>query len=116
MYMGALPNGTYSPSSHHFSMLQSVIEGRYSSISRYSCYSLFFFLGNQFVAIFLNFQEHNSCCSSAENSLILSYKRSFNGFAAYLTDQESLKLASKCAGTFSCMVLEKNLCETLSIT
>ncbi|GMN24007.1 hypothetical protein TIFTF001_000354 [Ficus carica] len=59
VYMGALPDGEYTPSTHHFSLLQSVIQG-----------------------------------SSIEDYLIRSYERSFNGFAAKLTDQERQELAS----------------------
>ncbi|XP_024028105.1 subtilisin-like protease SBT4.6 isoform X2 [Morus notabilis] len=59
VYMGALPDGVYTPSTHHFSILQSIIQD-----------------------------------SSIAGSFIRSYKRSFNGFAAKLTDQERQKLAS----------------------
>ncbi|WRX35380.1 Peptidase S8/S53 domain - like 10 [Theobroma cacao] len=58
-YLGSLPERDYSPSSHHFSMLQAVIKQ-----------------------------------SSVANYLIRSYKRSFNGFAAKLTNEEANKLAS----------------------
>ncbi|KAF8397397.1 hypothetical protein HHK36_016310 [Tetracentron sinense] len=60
VYMGALPaEGEYSPSSHHHSILQQVLEG-----------------------------------SSMTESLVRSYKRSFNGFAAKLTDQEKQRLSN----------------------
>ncbi|XP_062085057.1 subtilisin-like protease SBT4.6 [Humulus lupulus] len=59
VYMGAIKDKFYSPTTHHLSILQSVVEG-----------------------------------SSVANSLIRSYKRSFNGFAAKLTEKERLKLAS----------------------
>ncbi|KAE9622117.1 hypothetical protein Lal_00032903 [Lupinus albus] len=58
VYMGSLPNTSYSPTSHHLSMLQQV------------------------------FDEND-----ATNSLIHSYKRSFNGFAAMLTNQQKEKLS-----------------------
>ncbi|KAK8707166.1 hypothetical protein V6N13_058230 [Hibiscus sabdariffa] len=57
-YLGSLPDGDYTPSSHHFSMLQALLKK-----------------------------------SSVENYLT-RYKRSFNGFAAELTDEEAKKLAS----------------------
>ncbi|CAL1404498.1 unnamed protein product [Linum trigynum] len=60
VYMGALPRGMYSPSSHHLSLLQEVVQDSEGS-------------------------EH----------MIRSYKRSFNGFAARLTDNEATKLSSK---------------------
>ncbi|KAL5747946.1 hypothetical protein ACOSQ2_025243 [Xanthoceras sorbifolium] len=66
VYMGALPEGEYSPSSHHLTMLQEVVES-----------------------------------SSLENILVRSYKRSFNGFAAKLTDNERQKL-SNMKGVVSC--------------
>ncbi|XP_039042753.1 subtilisin-like protease SBT4.6 [Hibiscus syriacus] len=58
-YMGSLPEGDYSPSSHHFNMLQSLLKR-----------------------------------SSVGNYITRSYRRSFNGFAAKLTDEEAKKLAS----------------------
>ncbi|KAL4599121.1 hypothetical protein ACB092_11G104500 [Castanea dentata] len=60
VYMGSLPEGEYSPSSHHFSILQEV-------------------LGE----------------SAASNSIVRSYTRSFNGFAARLSDEEQQIIASK---------------------
>jgi len=58
VYMGSLPKGaSYSPTSHHISLLQHVMDG-----------------------------------SDIENRLVRSYKRSFNGFAAILNDQEREKL------------------------
>ncbi|XP_062083349.1 subtilisin-like protease SBT4.4 [Humulus lupulus] len=57
--MGALQDKFYSPTGHHQSILQSVLEG-----------------------------------SSVSNSLVRSYKRSFNGFAAKLNERERLKLVS----------------------
>ncbi|KAM6597230.1 hypothetical protein CsatA_007754 [Cannabis sativa] len=62
VYMGAIQDNLYSsPTSHHISMLQSVLEGS----------------------------------TSVENSLVRSYKRSFNGFAAKLTEKERMNLASR---------------------
>lgn len=59
VYMGSLPKTpSYSPTTHHLSMLQQV------------------------------FDDTNST-----NSLIHSYKRSFNGFSAMLTDQQKSKLS-----------------------
>ncbi|GMI78097.1 hypothetical protein like AT3G46850 [Hibiscus trionum] len=58
-YLGSLPDGDYSPSSHHSSMLQALFKQ-----------------------------------SSVEKYLTRSYRRSFNGFAAKLTDEEAKKLAS----------------------
>ncbi|XP_021894467.1 subtilisin-like protease SBT4.13 [Carica papaya] len=55
--MGSLPNRVYSPSSHHFTMLQDVIGASFE-----------------------------------ENLLVRSYGRSFNGFAANITDSEKQKL------------------------
>lgn len=60
VYLGSLPDWVFSPSSHHLSILQRVV------------------------------QENGS----AENLLVRSYKRSFNGFAAKLTDQEKEKLSN----------------------
>ncbi|XVF40180.1 hypothetical protein PTKIN_Ptkin01aG0090700 [Pterospermum kingtungense] len=59
VYMGSLPDGEYSPSSNHHSILQQVIKG-----------------------------------SSVADILIRSYKRSFNGFAAKLTEDEAKNLAN----------------------
>ncbi|XP_031286386.1 subtilisin-like protease SBT4.3 isoform X2 [Pistacia vera] len=59
VYMGSLPEGEYSASSSHQTMLQEVVDA-----------------------------------SSVENIMVRSYKRSFNGFAAKLTDNERQKLAS----------------------
>ncbi|OMO66729.1 hypothetical protein COLO4_30411 [Corchorus olitorius] len=59
VYMGALPRVEYSPSSHHISMLQDVVQS-----------------------------------SSVANLLLRSYKRSFNGFAAKLTNEEAKRMAS----------------------
>ncbi|CAI0540227.1 unnamed protein product [Linum tenue] len=60
VYMGALPEHDYSPSSHHLSLLQEVVDD-----------------------------------SGESEALIRSYKRSFNGFAAYLTDEEAKRLSSR---------------------
>ncbi|KAI4305422.1 hypothetical protein L6164_028790 [Bauhinia variegata] len=80
IYMGSLPEESYSPSSHHLSMLQHVV-------------------GDNFVA---------------SSSLVRSYTRSFNGFAAKLTKSESFndkgfgpipkKWKGECAGgrNFTC--------------
>ncbi|XP_039687557.1 subtilisin-like protease SBT4.4 isoform X2 [Medicago truncatula] len=58
VYMGSLPKGaSYSPTSHHVSLLQHVMDE-----------------------------------SDIENRLVRSYKRSFNGFAVILNDQEREKL------------------------
>ncbi|KAK8635407.1 hypothetical protein V6N13_004144 [Hibiscus sabdariffa] len=58
-YLGSLSDGDYTPTSHHFSLLQALFKQ-----------------------------------SSVEDYLIRSYRRSFNGFAAKLTDEEAKKLAS----------------------
>ncbi|GMJ00870.1 hypothetical protein like AT5G59100 [Hibiscus trionum] len=58
-YLGSLPDGDYTPTSHHFSLLQALLKQ-----------------------------------SSVEKYLIRSYRRSFNGFAVKLTDEEAKKLAS----------------------
>ncbi|CAL0328176.1 unnamed protein product [Lupinus luteus] len=58
VYMGSLPKTSYSPTSHHLSMMQQVFDG-----------------------------------NDATNSLIHSYKRSFNGFAAMLTNMQKEKLS-----------------------
>ncbi|CAL0328179.1 unnamed protein product [Lupinus luteus] len=58
VYMGSLPNTPYSPTSHHLTMLQQVIDG-----------------------------------NDATNFLIHSYKRSFNGFAAMLTNEQKEKFS-----------------------
>ncbi|KAE9586399.1 putative cucumisin [Lupinus albus] len=58
VYMGSLPKTSYSPSSHHLSMMQEV------------------------------FVENDST-----NFLIHSYKRSFNGFAAMLTNHQKEKIS-----------------------
>jgi hypothetical protein len=56
--MGSLPKeASYSPTSHHISLLQQVIDD-----------------------------------SDIQNCLVRSYKRSFNGFAAILNDQQRKKL------------------------
>ncbi|XP_003598301.3 subtilisin-like protease SBT4.8 [Medicago truncatula] len=60
VYMGSLPNEeSYSPTSHHLSLLQQVIDD-----------------------------------SDIENRLVRSYKRSFNGFAAILNNQQRENLAN----------------------
>ncbi|KAF4387021.1 hypothetical protein G4B88_024593 [Cannabis sativa] len=61
VYMGALQDKLYSPVSHHYNILQSVI---------------------------------NNKSSSVEDSLVRSYTRSFNGFAAKLTEEQRLKIES----------------------
>ncbi|XP_045795885.1 subtilisin-like protease SBT4.3 [Trifolium pratense] len=59
VYMGSLPKEpSYSPTSHHISLLQQVIDD-----------------------------------SDIQNCLVRSYKRSFNGFAAMLNDQQRIKLS-----------------------
>ncbi|KAE9586403.1 putative cucumisin [Lupinus albus] len=58
VYMGSLPKTSYSPSSHHLSMMQEV------------------------------FVKNDST-----NFLIHSYKRSFNGFAAMLTNHQKEKIS-----------------------
>jgi hypothetical protein len=62
------------------------------NISSYGPYFFFFFSLNHHTALILSL----SLSSFAENPWIRSYKRSFNGFAANLTDSESQKLASEC--------------------
>ncbi|KAF2291712.1 hypothetical protein GH714_035315 [Hevea brasiliensis] len=57
VYLGSLPEGEYSPSAQHLSLLQAVVDA-----------------------------------SFLDNSLIRSYKRSFNGFAAKLTSLDFLVL------------------------
>ncbi|ESR38178.1 hypothetical protein CICLE_v10030114mg [Citrus x clementina] len=58
VYMGSLPERGYSPTSHHLSILQEVVES-----------------------------------SSVNDILVRSYSRSFNGFAAKLTNLEQQKIA-----------------------
>ncbi|GAU24424.1 hypothetical protein TSUD_391330 [Trifolium subterraneum] len=59
VYLGSLPKvASYSPTSHHISLLQQVVDG-----------------------------------SDIQKCLVGSYKRSFNGFAAILNDQQRRKLA-----------------------
>ncbi|KAM3684909.1 hypothetical protein ACB094_11G080400 [Castanea mollissima] len=60
VYMGSLPEGQYSPTSHHLSLLEEV-------------------LGE----------------SAATESILRSYTRSFNAFAARLSDEEQQRIASK---------------------
>ncbi|KAL0008291.1 hypothetical protein SO802_009793 [Lithocarpus litseifolius] len=60
VYMGSLPEGQYSPTSHHLSLLEEV-------------------LGE----------------SAATESIVRSYTRSFNAFAARLSDEEQQRVASK---------------------
>ncbi|CAI9092715.1 OLC1v1028033C1 [Oldenlandia corymbosa var. corymbosa] len=60
VYMGSLPAGEYSPSTHHLSILEEVVDSRF-----------------------------------VEQSLVRSYKRSFNGFAAKLTNREQQKIAGR---------------------
>ncbi|CAN1846624.1 Subtilisin-like protease SBT4.4 [Linum perenne] len=60
VYMGALPEHQYSPTSHHLSLIQEVVDD-----------------------------------SEGEELLVRSYTRSFNGFAAKLTDAEARKLSSR---------------------
>lgn len=86
VYLGSLPKAEYSPSSHHFSMLQEVVESR---LYFKSFFSLFYW----YPAVILF--SLSVLSSSVENSLIRSYKRSFNGFAANLTANERQKLASE---------------------
>ncbi|GAU30799.1 hypothetical protein TSUD_355250 [Trifolium subterraneum] len=60
VYMGSLPKEeSYSPTSHHISLLQQVIDDD----------------------------------NDIQNCLVRSYKKSFNGFAAILNDQQREKLA-----------------------
>lgn len=59
VYMGSLPEeSSYSPTSHHLSLLQQVIDG-----------------------------------GDETSSLVRSYKRSFNGFSARLTEKQSEEIA-----------------------
>ncbi|CAN1150607.1 Subtilisin-like protease SBT4.3 [Linum perenne] len=60
VYMGALPEPPYDPTSHHLSLIREVVDD-----------------------------------SQGADLLIRSYKRSFNGFAAKLTDAEAQKLSSR---------------------
>ncbi|KAF3969352.1 hypothetical protein CMV_006847 [Castanea mollissima] len=60
VYMGSLPEGQYSPTSHHLSLLEEV-------------------LGE----------------SAATESIVRSYTRSFNAFAAKLSNEEQQRIASK---------------------
>ncbi|CAL1396747.1 unnamed protein product [Linum trigynum] len=64
VYMGALPKNDdqYTPSSHHLSLLQEVVDDSQLGLA---------------------------------GLLIRSYKRSFNGFAAKLTDDEAQKISSR---------------------
>lgn len=50
---------------------------------------------NSYLIIFFR-----NICSSVEESMIRSYKRSFNGFAANLTEEEVEELASTCCNVF----------------
>ncbi|XP_030962659.1 subtilisin-like protease SBT4.3 isoform X2 [Quercus lobata] len=60
VYMGSLPEGQYSPTSHHLSLLEEI-------------------LGE----------------SAATESIVRSYTRSFNAFAARLSNEEQQRIASK---------------------
>ncbi|MED6208031.1 hypothetical protein PIB30_041289 [Stylosanthes scabra] len=64
IYMGSLPKGDYSPTSHHLSMLQQTTN------------------------------------NDAKNHIVRSYHRSFNGFAAMITDQQR-EMLSKMEGVVS---------------
>ncbi|KAK9214561.1 hypothetical protein WN944_006554 [Citrus x changshan-huyou] len=87
VYLGSLSRGEYETSSQHQSILQEVVEGRwyFVKLSRIICLNS---LLNSLLSI--------SICESSpvENVLVRSYKRSFSGFAANLTDHEREKLAS----------------------
>ncbi|KAF9613884.1 hypothetical protein IFM89_012432 [Coptis chinensis] len=69
VYMGALTKNTYSPLAHHRTILEQVLEN--STIIAYYFYLV---------------------PSSLSDSLVHSYKRSFNGFAAKLIARERKKL------------------------
>ncbi|CAN0854500.1 Subtilisin-like protease SBT4.9 [Linum grandiflorum] len=62
VYMGALPKHQYSPTDHHLSLIQEVL---------------------------------NDDSGLEEELLVNSYKRSFNGFSAKLTDVEARKLSER---------------------
>ncbi|CAN1150611.1 Subtilisin-like protease SBT4.4 [Linum perenne] len=68
-YMGALPKHQYSPASHHLSLIQEVLDD--------------------------NSRSDSIEYSGGEELLVRSYTRSFNGFAAKLTDAEARKLSSR---------------------
>ena len=95
VYMGALPAGDYSPSSHHFRF-----SGFFMKLLR---------AGNVFVSVtlILSAQVFSFLCficcyqlpslsiySSSKDVLVRSYQRSFNGFAVKLTDQEQKRISN----------------------
>ncbi|KAF9598279.1 hypothetical protein IFM89_026398, partial [Coptis chinensis] len=72
VYMGAKLKEEHSVESHHLSVLGQVLEGRPQSSASSSHFDLNY--------------------SAPVESLIYTYKKSFNGFAAWLTEQESKKV------------------------
>ncbi|CAG7888219.1 unnamed protein product [Brassica rapa] len=76
---------SYTPMSHHHNILQEVVKSRFKTLLALSfiVYVIVYHL-SLFSLLF---------CSSVEDSLVRSYGRSFNGFAAKLTESERDNLA-----------------------
>ena len=86
--MGALPSkASYTPMSHHHNILQEVVKSRFKTLSALS------FIVNVIVYYLSLFSL--LLCSSVEDSLVRNYGRSFNGFAAKLTESERDNLAGE---------------------
>ncbi|RWR75992.1 subtilisin-like protein protease SBT4.3 isoform X1 [Cinnamomum micranthum f. kanehirae] len=95
--MGALQNNQldqFSIQHRQLSILQNVLQGRNHQAWTHE---FFWLTGPQsisetsllIVSLYFNFP----LSSSAEDRLVASYKRSFNGFAAFLTEEEQQKIA-----------------------
>ncbi|KAL4295850.1 hypothetical protein GQ457_12G024210 [Hibiscus cannabinus] len=98
-YLGSLPDGDYTPSSHHFSMLQALLKKRLIRQSAFLVVVVVDCLGRlsdllEGITTIIQKYDVLPVSSSVENYLIRSYERSFNGFAAKLTDEEAKELAS----------------------
>ncbi|KAL0727864.1 hypothetical protein Bca4012_023957 [Brassica carinata] len=83
--MGALPSkASYTSTSHNHNILQEVIKSRFKTLS--SALSFIVYV----IVYHLSFPF--CFCSSVEDSLVRNYGRSFNGFAAKLSESERDKL------------------------
>ena len=89
MYMGAKPAGDLSASAIHTNMLEQVF-GR--SVFTFCFFSIFLFLFFYLFYLlhiwYLIFPMECLFSGRASSSLVRSYKRSFNGFVAKLTEEE----------------------------
>ena len=116
MYMGAKPAGDFSASAIHTNMLEQVF-GR--SVFTFCFFSIFLFLFFYLFYLlhiwYLIFPMECLFSGRASSSLVRSYKRSFNGFVAKLTEDEMQQMKGAWVGLNLSVIEVTHVCNGYKI-